>query len=290
MIIQKIHNIIEKTVSESREKAFREEMGRINIKAVTLVIVFGSLLYFFWIPMDRLGEFLPARASVALVSMALVLITAAFRELRRFNNYAGMLSALIMLESAVWMGMRLEQGSDAYFSGIVAITFFIATIPIWRPQEVVAALLAGTSLAGGIVWQADNTFPSGGVINYAVSFLLAIVSCIAISITRYYAFRRSFEDNQLIADMKTREARLKELGHVALYLGDRLGSPLTVLQFVAEEIRDGMEDNSSKEEINALLVQLNNAVNSIVQETKVLQGFKNYASNDALKTALGSDI
>jgi|GEM_PF-4753843 len=87
-------------------------------------------------------------------------------------------------------------------------------------------------------------------------------------------------------------ARLKrmssDLGGIAVRLGDRLGTPLEIMTLASEEIEDHFEEHIHEEKLRAELAHLFEIfranTQTIHRELGVLQKFKKFATEDALRT------
>jgi len=75
------------------------------------------------------------------------------------------------------------------------------------------------------------------------------------------------------AHIRNAQTRLNELGHIAVYLGDKLATPLQEMQWISEELRDELLDD-----MHFICNGIDKNIDRINIELKLLVPYRKYAS------------
>ncbi len=96
-------------------------------------------------------------------------------------------------------------------------------------------------------------------------------------------------EEHAMAKLRTEKARLEELGHVAVKLGDALNNPLNAIVLAVEEIQDldlEKDQSISGQDRTNLLGTISRKAHLIHKELLVLERFKHFAPPDSVEQAL----
>jgi hypothetical protein len=93
------------------------------------------------------------------------------------------------------------------------------------------------------------------------------------------------------AEVKVFQARFAELGHVSIYLGDRMATPLSIVQLISEELLEifgsGPPSESDIIQVAKHCETLEKNIAILKTELEQLNRFRNFAPSDALIRKLG---
>ena len=81
------------------------------------------------------------------------------------------------------------------------------------------------------------------------------------------------------SELKMTRARLEELGKVAVYLGDKLASPLNILSLIAEDLQDYVIEKQTpkNEDLEIMATKVEKAVFRLAGEVHALKKYREYA-------------
>ena len=107
--------------------------------------------------------------------------------------------------------------------------------------------------------------------------------------------RKIYEGQVALASAKQERlaAILEKIGFVAVKLADRLNTPLQSIQFCSHLLRKsiGPSDSAKKEEVIQIVAsKLNNSVRDIKKEMARLEGFRDFAPQDALEKEIDLEL
>jgi hypothetical protein len=100
--------------------------------------------------------------------------------------------------------------------------------------------------------------------------------------------RYKAEEERFRGEIAVGEARLQELGHVAIKLGDRMNNPLAKMTLLLEELAEANADSCTEREL--MILKLQDCVNAIAEELRDLNRFREFAPPDAVITEIGNRI
>jgi hypothetical protein len=96
------------------------------------------------------------------------------------------------------------------------------------------------------------------------------------------------EEERFRGEIAVGEARLQELGHVAIKLGDRMNNPLAKMTLLLEELAEAGANSTSEREL--MILKLQDCVDAIAKELRGLNRFREFAPPDAVVTEIGNRI
>ncbi len=120
----------------------------------------------------------------------------------------------------------------------------------------------------------------------ALLFVETVTKSLALSLAN---IRHTHESIQ--AEVKVFQARFAELGHVSIYLGDRMATPLSIVQLISEELLEifgsGPPSESDIIQVAKHCETLEKNIAILKTELEQLNRFRNFAPSDALIRKLG---